>query len=79
MQIINLYKYHRADGGITVSPRKPECEYTEMYRLVADEGKALTNGDIITPCVDVESIDGWAEIDEPDEPVESIAPTNDLE
>jgi hypothetical protein len=39
----------------------------------------LTNGDIITPCVDVESIDGWAEIDEPDEPVESIAPTNDLE
>lgn len=67
MQKITLYKYKRADGGVTVSPNKPECEYTEMYRLVADEGKALTNGEIIMPCVDVESVEEWSEIDEPKE------------
>lgn len=66
MQIIPLYKYERADGGTTVSPNRPDANFTKMYRLVADEGKALTNGDIITPCVDVESTDGWNEIDEPE-------------
>ena len=65
MQIINLYKYHRADGGVTVSPIKPEGEYTEMDRLIADEGKALTNGEIITSCVDTESVEGWSEVDDP--------------
>ena len=65
MQIIPLYKYEREDGGITVSPIKPDCEYTEKYRLVADEGKVLTNGEIITSCTDVESTEGWNEIDEP--------------
>jgi hypothetical protein len=65
MQIIPLYKYERLDGGTTVSPTKPNCEYTEMYRLIADEGKTLTNGYIITSCVDVESTEEWVEIDEP--------------
>ena len=66
MQIINLYKYERADGGITVSPNKPDVEYTEMYRLVADEGKVITNdGEYLTSCADVESTDGWYEVDEP--------------
>ena len=68
MQIITLYKYERENGGITVSPIKPNVEYTEMYRLVADEGKVLTqNGVDITSCTDVESTDGWCEIDEPNE------------
>lgn len=67
MQIINLYKYERADGGVTVSPIKPDCEYTEMYRLVADEGKVLTNGENTTICIDAESREGWVEIDEPKE------------
>lgn len=71
MQTIPLYKYERETGGITVSPIKPDCEYTEMYRLVADEGKALTNGNDITCCVDVESVDGWDEIDEPVEDEDS--------
>lgn len=64
MQIINLYKYIREDGGVTVSPKKPDGDYTEMYRLVADEGKVLTNGEITTPCKDVGSIIGWTEMDE---------------
>lgn len=65
MQIINLYKYIRDDGGTTISPVKPNIEYTEMFRLIADEGKELMNGDIRTSCIDVESIEGWSEIDAP--------------
>lgn len=68
MQIINLYKYIRKDGGTTVSPVKPDCEYTEMFRIVADEGKVLVKGDILTSCTDVDSTEGWEEIDDPEEP-----------
>ena len=63
MQKITLYKYTREDGGITVSPIKPDAEYTEMLRLVADEGKVLVNGDITTTCTDVETVEGWEEIE----------------
>ena len=65
MKIVNLYKYIRDDGGVTVSPVKPNIEYIEMFRLIADEGKELMNGDIRTPCIDVESTEGWSEIDAP--------------
>lgn len=65
MQIVNLYKYIRDDGGVTVSPIKPNTEYTEMFRLIANEGKELMNGDIRTPCIDVETTEGWSEIDAP--------------
>jgi len=75
MQAITLYRYKRANGGITVSPIKPECEYTEMARLIADEGKALTNGETVTHCVDTDTEEGWWEIDDP-EPVEE---TNNAE
>ena len=63
MQIVNLYKYIRDDGGVTVSPVKPDIEYTEMFRLIADENKELVNGDVRTPCIDVEHTEGWTEID----------------
>ena len=59
MRIIPLYRYTRPDGGVTVSPIKPDAEYTELCRLVADEGMAITNGVIITDCIDVDSADGW--------------------
>ena len=63
MQIINLYRYTRPDGGVTVSPVKPEGEYEPMYRLVADEGMALTkDGENLTSCADVESVEGWYEV-----------------
>lgn len=65
MTVINLYKYTRADGGITVSPVHPDCEYELMYRLIADEGKALTlDGINMYSCTDVESVEGWLEVDE---------------
>lgn len=62
MQIINLYRYIRPDGGITVSTIKPDIEYTELYRLVADEGMILTNGDQTAACVDVIDVSVWTEI-----------------
>lgn len=65
MQIINLYKYERENGGVTVSPVKPDGEYTEMVRLVADEGKVLTqDGEHFTSCIDTDTADGWYEVDE---------------
>lgn len=61
MQIIALYRYTRPDGGISVSPIKPNVEYTEMVRLIADEGKTLTDGTNTTTCIDVSSTEGWTE------------------
>ena len=63
MQIIPLYKYIREGGGVTVSPIKPEsAEYSAMFRIVADEGEAITNGDIVTSCIDTDSTHGWTAI-----------------
>ena len=67
MQTINLYRYTRPDGGVTVSPVRPEGEYEPMYRLVADEGMALTkDGENLTSCADVESVEGWYEVEAPE-------------
>ena len=68
MQTITLYRYIREGGGVTTSPVKPDCEYTEMYRLIADEGKMLTqDGADLYPCTDVASVEGWYEVDAPEE------------
>ena len=65
---IPLYKYKREDGGISVSPIKPAGEYTEMVRLVADEGKMLTKDGVnLHYCKDTDTADGWYEVDEPTE------------
>lgn len=65
MKKITLYKYKRKDGGVTVSTDKPKCEYTETYRLIADEGKTLTEGDIFAPVVDTDRPELWTEIADP--------------
>ena len=62
MQKITLYRYTRPDGGMTTSPVKPDADYTELYRLVADDGMTLTNGEVTTPCTDTDSLDAWTEI-----------------
>lgn len=66
IQTINLYRYTRLDGGITVSPTKPDgADYIINYRLIADEGKILTDGSDTTACIDTESQEEWREtIDE---------------
>lgn len=69
MQKISLYRYVRPDGGVTHSLSKPDnVEYTIVYRLIADEGKELINGDIRTTCIDTNTDEGWSEVDA--EPIE---------
>ena len=63
MQKITLYRFIRTDGGVSVSPVKPDSEYTELYRLVADEGMALTDGETVTTCTDTAEPDKWSEIE----------------
>ena len=62
MQKIILYRYLRTDGGVTVSTEKPETEYTELTRLVADDGYVLTNGETTTPCTDTYNPSAWTEV-----------------
>lgn len=64
MQIISLYRYNRPDGGVTTSPVKPNCEYTELFRLVADDGMALTDGANTVSCVDTSEPEKWQEVSE---------------
>lgn len=77
MQTIILYKYNREDGGVTASPVKPDCSCQELVRLIADDGKLLTNGTNETFCVDTDSADGWWEIDAPIETDEPLYGTDD--
>ena len=66
MEIKQLYRFLREDGGVTESPKKPDgAEYTTRCRLIADDGKILTDGITETFCIDVESAEGWTEIDAP--------------
>lgn len=66
MQKITLYRYTRPDGGVTVSPVQPDGEYTVLYRLVADEGKVLTDCTDVCGCIDTDKPDKWTEIAETD-------------
>lgn len=65
MQVKTLYCYEREKGKTTVSTEEPEdVEYTTLLRLIAGEGKALTNdGKTLHSCIDAENTDGWYEVD----------------
>ena len=66
MLIKELYKTHRPDGGVDVSPIQPDGDYELLHRVIADEGKLVTdNGEDLYYCVDVESADGWYEVNDP--------------
>ena len=65
MEIKLLYRFLREDGGITESPDKPDgAEYTIRFRLIASDGKLLTDGTTETFCIDVDSAYGWSEIED---------------
>ena len=66
MEIKPLYRFLREDGGFTESPNKPDgVGYTTRCRLIADEGKILTEGETKAFCIDVDRANGWTEIDAP--------------
>ena len=69
MTIKNLYKIIRADGGVTISTAQPDGDYVPYLRLIADDGKVMTNGTIKAPVVDVPDGDQglWQEVDDEDQ------------
>lgn len=56
-----LYRYTK-DDSVVISPDKPDVYYTEMLRLVADEGYILTNGEMTAYCIDTEDGTLWNEV-----------------
>ena len=59
-----LYRFIRDEGGTTVSPNKPHGEYSELVRLIADEGCVLTDGTYTYDCVDTDNESLWREVEE---------------
>ena len=50
MKVLNLY----TGGGVTLSPVNADGRLLSEYvRLVADDGLAITDGDIVVSCIDV--------------------------
>jgi len=65
MQKINLYRYEEEDGSITITPKKRnETDTPYKKRLIVDEGYILTDGEIETPCIDIDFSDEnkWNEV-----------------
>lgn len=71
MQTIPLYRYTRPGGGVTVSNLKPDTEYTELSRLVADDGFILTDGETFTACTDTDNPSAWSEVADTENPEEA--------
>lgn len=64
MIIKTMYRYEREEGKVTVSFTQPtDKPFTEVYRLIADEGKVITDGVDVFECKDVHSYEGYHEID----------------
>ena len=65
-----IYRYQRPDGGYTVTPFKPEGHYEVRWRLIAEEGRAITNGDTTVTVIDVihrKDCEAWTDCDPPEE------------
>ena len=72
MQRKMLYKYQRSDGGYTVSTERPESGrgYQVRWRLIAEEGRAITNGETTVTVIDVQhrkDCEAWSDCDLPEE------------
>ena len=62
MRQITLY----TGDGVSLSPQSGEGRTVSQYtRLIADDGKAITNGSIVTICIDVPSAEivNWSDCD----------------
>lgn len=66
MNKMEIYRYVGSNGVID-SPIKLPMDYTLRYRLIADEGKELVNGDTAATVidVDVDDVDKWIEQEAP--------------
>ena len=66
MTIRTMYRYEREPGKVTVSTEKPENkEYTETYRVIADDGKLVTkDGENFFICTDVDDCTEYYEVEQ---------------
>lgn len=64
MQKKTLYRIAREDGGTTVTPNKPTGDYTETYRLIAEDGNVLTDGTNYYVCIDTDTPEQYEEIND---------------
>lgn len=66
MTKVEIYRYVGSNGVID-SPIKLPMPYTLRYRLIADAGKELINGDTVATVIDVDvnDVDKWVEQDAP--------------
>ncbi|MBP3206148.1 MAG: hypothetical protein J6M66_12105 [Lachnospiraceae bacterium] len=66
-----LYRTEREGGGYTVSPERPEGKgYNVRWRLIAEEGRAITNGETTVTVIDVQhrkDCEAWSDCDLPEE------------
>ena len=66
MTKMEIYRYVGSNGVID-SPIKLPMPYTLRYRLIADAGKKLVNGDTTATVIDVDAsdVEKWSEQDAP--------------
>ena len=62
----DLYRYTGRNGIITSLVHLDDAKFYPMYRLIADEGKMLTDGELKAKSIDIfaEDLGKWTEIDE---------------
>lgn len=62
----DLYRYIGRNGIITSLIHLEDAHFFPMFRLIAEEGKILTNGETYTHSIDIfaEDIDRWVEIED---------------
>lgn len=62
----DLYRYIGRNGIITSLVHLEDAKFYPMYRLIADEGKVLTDGELTVKSIDIfaEDLGKWTEIDE---------------
>ena len=64
MKIVNLYRYDETNG-IAVTPNiRNDGDTPYAYRLIAESGKILKNGDELTYCIDTKTPDDWTEYED---------------
>lgn len=69
-------------NGVSLSPQNAEGRRVSDYvRLVADEGMGITDGNIVTTCVDVlaDNVGLWSDCELPPEEYDEEATTEDYE
>ena len=68
-----LYRTEREAGGYTVSSARPPkgIRYKVRWRLVADEGRAITDGENVVTVIDLQhrkDCEKWSDCEKPEEP-----------